>query len=489
MLLLLIMLAQPLGGPGGSQIYRVDDRDSFIQAIGSDRTIIIEEGAEIILSYSNENSLQGTSASSEDSIEYPETSSVSWRTSFDGTSLVIHDVENLIIIGEGDRESSLLVQPRYAFVLIFQDCSDLHLENITLGHTDYGYCYNGVLRIENSSDVSVENCLLFGCGVEGLTILNSSEFRFIDSEISDCTLGIMTCTGSDGLYFENSIFRNNRDEYGIDLYDCRDVAFYNCIFRNNFCSYCDGFFSNSSESTAPENIVILEACVFDGIACPALFNDSERFDVRDCNIMRIRSCYHDAGFYTFEQFHPEDLLIEAVCTAGFTLPFYENLDDSIPCDSIRREEAFPSFNLPVWMAGHITDGYERLVLRSIATRLMDNGNYRYEVIIDGALDRTMWVEDDEDLLRVMSWPEFLCTCLLSPINTTDNPLREEPDDNAAVIVPEGIQYGQLINPSGVDWRGEWLLVESLNAPWEPVEQGWVRWTDGDSLLIYYYLFY
>ncbi|NOQ23354.1 MAG: hypothetical protein GQ565_12005 [Candidatus Aegiribacteria sp.] len=486
MLLLLIALAQL---HGGDEVYRVADRKGFIQAVGSDRTIVIEAGAEIIISFSNDDSPLETPSFPEDIIDYPETPNVSWTYCRDGLSLVIYDVENLTIIGEGDRVPSLLAQPRYGFVLVLRDCSTIQLENIILGHTDYGYCENGVLGVENSTGISVEDCLLFGCGTEGLTIRNSSEFRFINSEISDCTGGIMSCFNSDGLSFENSIFRNNREYYGVDLYDCRSVIFRNCIFRNNYCDNSDGFFNNASMSTSPGSIVKLETCVFDGIACPKLYNSPDRFDVRDCLSMRIRSCDEEADFYRFKHFNPEDMIIEAVCPSGSALPFYENLEDFIPYDSIRREEPYGSFRVPVWMTGHISDEFGLLLLCSIGTRQMDNGIYRYEVIIDDVLGRTMWLNADEELIRIMSWPEFLCECFLSQINNTDNPMREEPEDAAAVIVLENIAGALLIEPNGVDWRGEWLLVESLNTPWAPVARGWVRWTDGDSLLIDYYLMY
>lgn len=264
MFLILLIIAQ-LQGP--NEIYTVSDRESFIQAVGSNRTIVVTQGAPIILSYF------------EDTIQQ-ETEHVTWSLNSDGSSLVIHDVENLVITGEGSRESSLLAEPRYVFVVEFRNCQDIRIENLRMGHTVGGYCDSGVLGVKDCNGFTVKDCLLFGSGTEGLTIHDSQSFFMTSSEVSDCTYGIMTCINSDLLRFEECVFRNNREYYGVDLIRCTGVEFNRCLFRDNYCDFTPAFINSDSQD------LVLTECVFDRIESPGLFSRDD-FKIKYCDFSDI----------------------------------------------------------------------------------------------------------------------------------------------------------------------------------------------------------
>ena len=247
-MLLLALAAQ------ADDVHRVSDREGFINALGSNRTIVVEEGAKILLC-------------AED--EYPEWDPgpyASWESNFDGSSLVIRDVENLVITGEGYRESSLVVEPRYVFVLDLQNCRGVSIENLNLGHTTGGYCDSGVLGIHHCRDISVTGSFLYGCGTEGITMGNSSNVVISGTDIAQCTYGIMTCRGSREILFQNCLFRDNREYYGVELMGCSGVEFTGCIFRNCFCDFTRGFISSDSPGE-----IRVEECFFQHIVCPELF--------------------------------------------------------------------------------------------------------------------------------------------------------------------------------------------------------------------------
>ncbi len=158
MVLLLLALAAQADGP----VYRVSDRDGFLNAVGSHRTIIVEEGAKIILSFAD---------------DFPPPNDegyFSWSREFDGASTLIQNVDNLAIVGEGDEPPSMLAEPRYVFVLMFENCRGVTLENLSLAHTDGGYCTCGVFGLYYCEEESVNGCLLYGCGTEGLTVFGST---------------------------------------------------------------------------------------------------------------------------------------------------------------------------------------------------------------------------------------------------------------------------------------------------------------------------
>lgn len=265
----MFMLLLVLAAQSGEDVYRVSDRESFLAAIGPDRTIVIEQGAKIVLSIL------------EDFPEPPEFPHVSWNPSFDGSSLVIQNLNDLIITGEGSRESSLMAEPRYVFVLEFQNCTGVTLRNLQLGHTTGGYCDSGVLGMSGCSDLTVDDCLLYGCGTEGLTVSTSQGLVVTSSDIVECTYGIMTCRDSEDLLFQDCVFRDNEEFYGVELFNCSGVNFSGCLFRNNYCYFTPGFMNNQSADP-----VRIEFSTFDSITCPLLFN-GENFHLEDNEFLNV----------------------------------------------------------------------------------------------------------------------------------------------------------------------------------------------------------
>jgi len=146
---------------------------------------------------------------------------------------VVSGVSNMTIRGSGVLSSSLLTEPRYSFVIEFVDCSDLLISNLIAGHTSGGYCENGVFGFSNCRDVVISDCDLFGCGTVGLELRDSSRFRFTNSIIRDCTYGIMEFINSHDLLFENSVFRDNGEYFGVELWGCSGIEFTNCSFEHS----------------------------------------------------------------------------------------------------------------------------------------------------------------------------------------------------------------------------------------------------------------
>lgn len=133
-----------------------------------------------------------------------------WVKEFDGPTLEIHDVENLQIIGNGKDKTTLQAVPRYADVLRFIDCKNLVLADFTAGHLKEapGSCSGMVLTFRNCSNVSMQRCGLFGCGVNGIVGERSSHFSITDTEIYECS------------------------QLGAVLGECSDIVFEDCRVRD-----------------------------------------------------------------------------------------------------------------------------------------------------------------------------------------------------------------------------------------------------------------
>ncbi|WP_099190757.1 stalk domain-containing protein [Tepidibacter mesophilus] len=199
----------------------VNNTQEFIDAIGSNRKIVIREGVSLNLS-----SIKAT---------YIKNPNVHWEEVYDGYELILENIENFSIQGQNSGYSDILVEPRYANVLTFKNCSKLNFKNINVGHTpDKGSCTGGVFVFENCGDINIEKSRLFGCGTEGLNLNGVNKLNFVDSIITDCTYDLMTIDSSSNIEFENSTLSETIAFNGlINISNSYNVKFDNCDIHNN----------------------------------------------------------------------------------------------------------------------------------------------------------------------------------------------------------------------------------------------------------------
>lgn len=147
-----------------------------------------------------------------------------WTDPFDGPELTISGVTNLTIRGAGqDRTNTISAVPRYAYVLNFENCANIYLEGLTIGHTkEPGYCRGGVVSFWNSQDVLVENCGLYGCGTWGVYGDSTKNMQIVNNEIYECSVGGVTLTNCDDVNIDGNTFRDLPTETAI--YGCGTVT-------------------------------------------------------------------------------------------------------------------------------------------------------------------------------------------------------------------------------------------------------------------------
>ncbi len=215
---LLIVLVLAVSVYAETAEYTVSTRDEFLEAIGPNRTIVIAEGEIMLL------------------IGSPETHAnhyVEYDRRIRGGSLLITGVENLTLRGSGKLTTSLMAHHNDAFVVHFVECSGIRIENLVMGHVDDASCMNGVLGFTDCADMTVEDSDIFGCGLEGLTVIRTEGFTFTNSVIRDCSYGIMKVFGSSDMVFEDSAFRDNMNLYGVSMESCSGILFRDCNFGGN----------------------------------------------------------------------------------------------------------------------------------------------------------------------------------------------------------------------------------------------------------------
>jgi len=191
---------------------RVHTVDEFLEAIGPDTAIILEE--EMYDLYQAE--------------DYGEQGSdyYYWQEEFDGYELVICNVENFSIrSADGQTKShTISAQPRYADVLHFSNCKYVTLSGFTAGHTkEQGECSGGVLNFTSSADLTVDNCGLFGCGIYGIQTRDCQNLAVKNCDIYECSLGGIDLRVSRNVAIDGCTFRKLGGEE-IECMDCENVT-------------------------------------------------------------------------------------------------------------------------------------------------------------------------------------------------------------------------------------------------------------------------
>ena len=171
---------EPVGGE-----VTVSTVDELLAAIASDTTIYLQPG------------VYDLSAASDYGTLY-EGGWYTWAEVNDGWELVLEAVENLVIAGTTSAEVTLCAVPRYADVLVFEDCVNITLENITVGHTvEPGVCSGGVLYLDGTEEFTVRGSALYGCGILGIQAVDSKNILAKDTAVYECSYGAVqaeSCT-------------------------------------------------------------------------------------------------------------------------------------------------------------------------------------------------------------------------------------------------------------------------------------------------------
>jgi hypothetical protein len=191
---------------------RVKNTAEFIKAIKSNTIIEMEYGL-----YQFENELN----------DYPQA----------GKGFVIEGVTNLTIIGVGKFPSELILEDEYSTVLIFYKCISVKIENLEIGHgAAKGYCSGSVVKTVETTDLSINKCILYGSGAYGIESLDSQTILCQNSTIRSCTYGAITMYNTHKVTFKNCSFTDN-GRYDIFTFEnCNNITFDTCVIKDNINS-------------------------------------------------------------------------------------------------------------------------------------------------------------------------------------------------------------------------------------------------------------
>jgi len=202
---------------------------------------------------------------------------VEWVDAYDGPEPVIHSIYNLTIVGE--TGSKILIDPQYAWVISFQNCKNVTIQNVIIGHNVGGYCEGGVLSFVNSEDVEINNSVLFGCGTTGIQVDKVDHLKFLNSTIKDCTYNLIGIFNSTNIAFENATFENTGQYNLICVSDFTyNVNFSNCLIKNNWTENHAPYLIDIEETA--EDIYLVDSKII-GNKVVKFINHIDRLKMRD----------------------------------------------------------------------------------------------------------------------------------------------------------------------------------------------------------------
>ncbi|MFC2089844.1 SH3 domain-containing protein [Bacteroidota bacterium] len=151
-----------------------------------------------------------------------------------GIGLQISGLSNLIITSLNENTANLVTSHEFADVIYFSGCRNIYINNITAGHSPIkGECDGGVLRFVECSDIHINNSVLFGSGVWGLSFNNSHDVLVENTTIKECTYEIVSASESSEIEFRECDFRDNTGDFGFTLYFTNKILVTNSVFNGN----------------------------------------------------------------------------------------------------------------------------------------------------------------------------------------------------------------------------------------------------------------
>lgn len=216
------------------EVYVADAR-SFIEALKDGAIIYIKDNTSINLSdilYDNDYFHGFRRGWVEDMTEYRGNARIISESVYNGRQLTLMHLKDITIIG--GYNSHIIVNPLYAYVLNFINCSNINIHNLTMGHKEEGYCTGGVIGLTSCKNVQISCCDLYGCGAYGLVGEDSSSIKMVDTVIRDCSYGGIWLSNVRDVMFGACDFIRNRQFEIIGINSlCDDVWFIECRFAQN----------------------------------------------------------------------------------------------------------------------------------------------------------------------------------------------------------------------------------------------------------------
>jgi len=151
----------------------------------------------------------------------------------DGYEIVIKDVDGLVISGQDGKTIEIETEPRYSDVFRFEECTDIELNNMTLGHVpEMGQCAGDVLEFDECENVVLNDLDLYGCGTYAIAAIELDSIEVNTCKLRDCSYGALFFSDVYGAVFSSCEIYENEGYFLLDAWDS-EISFKKCDFNSN----------------------------------------------------------------------------------------------------------------------------------------------------------------------------------------------------------------------------------------------------------------
>jgi len=141
--------------------------------------------------------------------------------------IMIRGVKNLVIRAESPYFNFFNPNCQES-VMTFVDCENVTVENLNIGHSiSASGCEGNVIELYNCKKMTINKCILFGCGVIGIVARKVTDFMIVNSTIEDCSAYVINLKECENVTFSNCLIqKNKKNGYLLHLTGCKKVLFH-----------------------------------------------------------------------------------------------------------------------------------------------------------------------------------------------------------------------------------------------------------------------
>ena len=150
-------------------------------------------------------------------------------------ALLVSGVEGLTLQAAPGAKVEIVTPDMHSEVLMFRQCVDITVSGIEAGHTVTGEyeCDAGVVFLEQSADITIIDCLFYGCGSVGIWLRDCDFVQVVDTTVTDCSLRAVDLSNSYDITFAGCRFVDNRAYGGIIYGSSSTAVFSHCEISGN----------------------------------------------------------------------------------------------------------------------------------------------------------------------------------------------------------------------------------------------------------------
>ena len=188
-----------------ANVVNVSSTQQFLDALGNDKTIIIQKSINLSSVLDHELELVGYK------------------------NLTIKGVNSSIKfeVTRGDHD-----------VLDFDSCENISISNLIFGHESAG-CYAAVLVFEGCKGITISSCDIYGCGYEGIVIRNTNNIVCSNSSIHNCATDLIDISDSQNIKFKNTIIKDSDCGTLLSVSSSNQVQFEKCTLIQSTNGWSD----------------------------------------------------------------------------------------------------------------------------------------------------------------------------------------------------------------------------------------------------------